>query len=339
MFTRARFKLTAWYLLIIMLVSISFSVAIYNVLANELNRVERAQRTRQDRRIALPSDIPFELRPAPRQFSIDPQIIEETKDRLIIILLMINGGIFGVSALAGFFLAGRTLKPIKEMVDEQDRFITDASHELRTPITSLKTEIEVNLRDKSLNKETKKILESNLEEVNNLQALSDNLIKLAGFKKSGRVIFEKLNLSEIVGDAVKKVSNLAKYKHITIKNNLRDYIVSGGRQSLTESFVIFLENAIKYSSENSSVIISSKTVDHTVVVSIKDEGIGISEEDMPHLFERFYRADKSRTKTDITGHGLGLAIAKQIVEKHRGSIKVKSRVGKGTTFEIHLPLG
>ncbi|MCX6782568.1 MAG: HAMP domain-containing sensor histidine kinase [Candidatus Levybacteria bacterium] len=333
MFTKTRFKLTAWYLLIIMLVSVSFSIAMYKVLTSELNRVERVQRLRQE------GQLPEFRQRFPRIFILDPQLIEETKDRLKTILLLVNLGILGTSSLAGYFLAGRTLKPIKDMVDEQNRFITDASHELRTPITSLKTEIEVNLRDKNLSKDAKKLLESNLEEVNSLQSLSDNLIRLTQYQKTnGNIHFEELSLSEIVDGACKKVTNLAKHKSITIKNQVKDYSLEGDRQSLTELFVIFLDNAIKYSHKNTTVTLTSKKTDHSLAIEIKDEGVGIEQQDLPYLFDRFYRVDKSRTKTDVQGYGLGLSIAKQIVDKHNGSISVESKLGKGATFTIQLPM-
>ncbi len=341
MFTKARFKLTAWYLLIIMFVSVSFSIAMYEVLTSELDRVERIQRFRQERQLSSPelNNIPSEFRQRiPRAF-IDPQLVEETKDRLKIILLLVNLGILGASSLAGYFLAGRTLKPIKEMVDEQNRFITDASHELRTPITSLKTEIEVNLRDKNLSKDAKKLLESNLEEVNSLQSLSDNLIRLTQYQKTNNNIhFEDLSLSEIIDDACKKVINLAKHKNMTIKNHVKDYSLEGDRQSLTELIVIFLDNAIKYSHKNTVITLTSEKTDHSLAIDIKDEGVGIAEQDLPHLFDRFYRADKSRTKTNVQGYGLGLSIAKQIVDKHNGLISVESELGKGATFTIQLPM-
>lgn len=324
MFKKARIKLTAWYLLIIMLISIIFSMVIYTVINQEYSRIERFQKLRQERIL--------------RRMDLDDLHIAEARIRLQAILILVNVGVLVVSGFAGYFLAGRTLKPIKEMIDEQNRFITDASHELRTPITSLKTEIEVNLRDKGLSKETKKILESNLEEVNNLQVLSDNLIRLAGYQKGNGSVFEKISLKEITGDAIKKVANLAKQKHITIKNNVTDLEVEGDKQSLSEAFIIFLENAVKYSHQHTSITLTSKVIDHSVVVDIKDEGVGIAEEDMLHLFERFYRADKSRTKIEVQGYGLGLAIAKQIIDKHDGQIKVKSKQGKGTTFSIQLPI-
>lgn len=324
MFYRARLKLTAWYLFIIMLISISFSVTVYNLLTNELNRVERVQRLRQERRnLRIPS--------------IDPEVIEETKDRLKLILFLIDLGILGVAGFAGYFLAGRTLRPIQEMIDEQNRFITDASHELRTPLTSLKSEIEVNLRDKKLTTDrAKKILESNLEEVNKLQYLSDNLIKLTLYQKNSN-IFEEVDLFEVAGEAEKRVASLAKKQSITVKNQIKDRILKGDKQALTEMFIIFLDNAIKYSAKGKSVTLTSKKIDGLVQIDIKDQGFGILEKDMPHLFDRFYQADQSRTKSDVFGYGLGLSIAKQIVEKHKGFIKVESKIGKGSSFSVQLP--
>lgn len=340
MFHSARIKLTAWYLLIIMIISVSFSVAMYRVLTAELDRIERVHRLRIEHRSpegGIPSpDVNAEWR---RPLFLDPSLIVETRKRLQAILLIINLAILGGSAGAGYFLAGRTLKPIAEMVEEQSRFVTDASHELRTPLTSLKSEIEVNLRDKKLTlAEAKKLLESNLEEVNNLQVLSDHLIKLARYQKgeSGLVI-AKLSLVPVVNEAIKRVDNLAKNKNITIENEIKEFTIEGNRQILTEMLVIFLDNAIKYSPEKTKVILSSEKTDGYVLIHIADQGIGIAEEEIPHLFDRFYRADKSRAKFDVSGYGLGLSIAKQIIERHNGSIKVQSKLGKGTTFTVRIP--
>ncbi len=332
MFEKARLKLTAWYLLIIMLISVSFSVAIYGVLAQELNRVERIQRLRQER--LLPIGQRTQFRPA-----IDPEVLKESENRLAATLILINLAILGVAGGAGYFLAGRTLRPIKNMVDEQSRFITDASHELRTPLTSLKTELEVNLRDENLDlKQVRQLLKSNLEEVNNLQYLSDNLIKLTQYQKGSEATIEEVNLKEIAESAEKKVANLAKGRNIFIENRIKDSVITGDKQSLLEVFVIFLDNAIKYSPEKKTVTLASRKTDHSIEISFKDAGVGIDEKDIPHLFDRFFRADKSRTKGEVGGYGLGLSIAKQIIEKHGGSIGVESQVGKGTTFTVRLPV-
>ena len=330
MYKITRIKLTAWYLLIIMLISISFSVGIYRVLTLELDRVERVQRLRIEHRLfgnnfARP---PF----------LDPQLVDETKTRIAVTLGIINIIILVFSTIAGYFLAGRTLKPIKDMMDEQNRFISDASHELRTPLTSLKSEIEVNLRYKNLTLgDAKQLLKSNLEEVNNLEALSDGLIKINQYQniENGFNISE-IYLLSIINDSIKKVSNLAKSKNIKIINKVSDCLIKGDEKALSEVFVIFLDNAIKYSPQQTKIILTSKKVDGNIIVNIQDFGYGIAESDIPHLFDRFYRVDKSRTKAKISGYGLGLSIAKKIIEKHCGVISVKSKIGKGSTFSVQL---
>jgi two-component system, OmpR family, sensor histidine kinase CiaH len=343
MFDAARLKLTTWYLLIITVISIFFSVAIYRTLTGELDRVERIQELRLQR--GLPERLrylPFldPNNPSQPMLILDPDLVAETKHRILFSLIIIDAAILAASTLVGYFLAGRTLDPIKEMVDEQNRFVTDASHELRTPLTSLKSEIEVNLRDKKLTlKDAKKILESNLEEVNNLQNLSDSLIKFTQYPiRTNDLSITKLSAGELLMDVTKKVAPIAKHKHITITNTAKDAIFDGNKTSLTEVFVILLENAVKYSKENSTITLGSEHTENRVRIYIQDEGIGIEDKDIPHVFDRFYRADKSRTKTDIPGYGLGLAIAKQMVEKHFGAIKVKSKVGVGSTFTVELPV-
>ncbi|MCL5003712.1 MAG: HAMP domain-containing histidine kinase [Patescibacteria group bacterium] len=343
MFHSARLKLTAWYLLIIMLVSLSFSLAIFRIATSELDRVERIARLRAESGfLPRPSISSSPLNPGEslRLVFLDPDLIAETKNRLGLILILINLGILGTSAVAGYFLAGLTLKPIAEMVEEQSRFVTDASHELRTPLTSLKSEIEVGLRDQNITlAEAKDILQSNLEEVNSLQTLSDALIKLTQYRAvSNNLDVTDVSLKNLAESAIKKVEGLAKSKNITLNNKVGDLNLEGHLPSLTELMVILLDNAIKYSPEGKTVFLSSEKNDGWVYLSISDEGPGIDEKDLPHVFDRFYRADKSRTKSDTPGYGLGLSIARQIVENHHGSIKALSLPGRGAAFTVQLPL-
>lgn len=343
MFRSARIKLTTWYLFIIMLISISFSIVIYRVLVTELDRVERIERSRIQRgfperlRIIIPPESFGEL---PQMFFLDPKVIQDAKNHLKVMLAVVDLIILGTSTLSGYFLAGRTLKPIKQMVEDQNHFVSDASHELHTPLTSLKAEIEVNLRDKKLTlPDAKKLLISNLEEVNNLQVLSDRLIKLARYQKNiNGLKIVSLNLMSVIDEAVKKVSFIAKNRKINIENEILDFKLEGDKQSLIEVFVIFLDNAIKYSPEFSVVNLSSKKIDGNVFINVIDHGIGIDEKDLPHLFDRFFRADKSRNKSNIEGYGLGLSIAKQIIDMHNGKITVMSNVNKGTVFTIQIPI-
>lgn len=334
MFKLARLKLTAWYLLIIMLVSMVFSFAIYNGINREFGRFESAQELRLEReRSTL---LPLQSRGS-RIF--DPLMISQAREHLTLTLILLNLGILVISGFAGYFLAGKTLKPIKEMVDEQNRFITDSSHELRTPLTSLKTTIEVALRDKNLNLySAKKLLKSNLEDVDSLQILSDDLIKLAQSQNpNGNFVFENVSVAEILSAAIDKIKPLAGKNKISIKTHIKNLEIEGDKKSLTETLVILLDNAVKYSNKNSSVEISSGKDDGHFMISVSDKGIGIESKDLPFIFDRFYRVEKSRSK-DVAGYGLGLSIAKKIISVHNGSISVKSKKGKGTTFTIKLPV-
>ena len=142
MFSAARIKLTGWYLLIIMSVSICFSIFIYQILIREVERFARIRAIRMQERTfgRFSETVPLS--------ALEAELIEDAKGHIILNLLVVNGVIFVISGGLGFILAGRTLDPIASMVDEQNRFISDASHELRTPLTSLKSAMEVNLRDK-----------------------------------------------------------------------------------------------------------------------------------------------------------------------------------------------
>jgi two-component system, OmpR family, sensor histidine kinase CiaH len=334
MFQKARIKLTTWYLLIIMSVSIIFSLAIYSGINGELGRFEKSRQLRlqREQELIMPAPLPPELR------NFDVQNVDAARMRLTLTLIFINAGIFVVAGFAGYFLAGRTLDPIKEMMDEQNRFITDASHELRTPLTSLKTSIEVNLRNKNLTiDQAKKLIESNLEDVEHLRVLTDGLIRLTYYQKpNGNTIFEKISLKEIVDSAVDKTKAMAKENKIKIDLKIGKINLTGDKKSLTELLVILLDNAIKYSKQNSLVKVFASKKDGRIIITVSDQGIGIDKQDLPHIFNRFYRAEKSRSKKDVSGYGLGLSIAKKIVEIHNGTIAVKSEKGKGTTFTVML---
>lgn len=334
MFTRARLKLTAWYLAIIMLISIAFSMAFYHLAVGEMHRIVREQELRRERL----DELFYPFRP-PQTPDIYPRGLEEAESRLKMILFLINSAILSLAGAGGYFLAGRTLRPIKKMLDEQHRFISDASHELRTPLTALRSELEASLLEKKLSvKEAKALVASNLEEVINLQTLSDNLLKLTRLENNSRTqLFTSVSLLQIIEDVLKKIAPLARKKKITISNEVDDVNILGSAPDLHQLFIIILDNAIKYSADGKTVAITSRTYDHQVEVSIKDEGVGINEADLPHVFDRFYRSDKSRTRNDISGYGLGLSIAKKIVEEHKGSISIRSFPDDGTTVFIKLP--
>lgn len=333
MFQSARLKLTAWYLLILMFISICFSAVIYNVWITEVERFAAIQRTRIERRLygtrinmnwAVPID----------------DLVAETKSRIFLFLASVNGAILIVAGGLGYVLAGRTMQPIQQMVDEQNRFISDASHELKTPLTSLKTAIEVSLRDTDLTlPQAKQLMKESIDEVDKLQMLSEGLLQLAQYQlPAAKTSFEKIQVSAVIAQATRTVQSLASKKEISIVVEQTPLTLDGNAFGLIDLFVIILDNAIKYSPEKTTIHLSVKKQTGMAVIQIQDQGIGIAKKDIPHIFDRFYRADDARVKAGQGGYGLGLSIAKKIVDTHQGTIAVKSAPHKGTLFIVQLPL-
>ncbi len=332
MFKAAYLKLTFFYVLIAMTISVSFSVAIYKISSIEIGKgLSPQNRILRD---LLTDD--FE--------HLRNQQITESNTRLKENLFYYNLAILILSSIGSYFLARRSLRPIEEAMEAQNRFTADASHELRTPLAAMKTEIEVALRDKKMGLlNSKKLLKSNLEEIGKLEKLSSALLKITRIQEEKKN-FDEVALDEIVIEAFEKVERLANKKEIEFNNKLIHAKVLGDHQSLVELFVILLDNAIKYSPEKSKVnILMSKAGPrpvalgankHHFIIRIKDNGVGIKASDIPYIFNRFYRADTSRSKEKIDGYGLGLAIAKQIVDLHGANISVLSKPGKGSEFIV-----
>lgn len=334
MFKSARIKITAWYLLAILVISFIFSIAIYRTLASDLN--------------ARYANIENYIRNNVRDMEKIPPVLKNilqndlrtAKQRVVIMLLFANGAIIIISAFVGYFLAGRTLRPIEEMVEEQNRFIADASHELRTPLAALKTSTEVALRSRKMSgADARKILEENLEDIDNLELLSGRLLHLMQYQKGERVLaFERINPGKTINISYKKILSLTNKKKIKVDLDIRDNYIEADRVSIEELILILLDNAVKYTPEGGSVSISSLVEGRNAVIKVSDSGPGISSRDIPHIFDRFYRVDQSRSKVKVSGFGLGLSIVKRIVELHHGSINVSSKAGSGSTFIVKLPM-
>lgn len=338
MFNEARLKLTLWYLLILMLISFGFSVVIYKVLDSELNRFSFAQRMRLENRFREFRNPNFEY--SPRLF-MTPDLVDETRKRIVLFLFLINGGILVAGGTLSYFLAGKTLKPIEEMVSQQKQFISDASHEFKTPLASLKTSLEVALRDKNLDlAESKRVLKDNLVEVERLQKLTENLLVLSRYEAEGKGKrnLSRVNFSLIFDEALRRVKPLLKAKGIRLKKDIKEVEFLADAESMVELLVVLLDNAIKYSYKKGIVEVVSYAKRNFLFFEVKDYGIGIKPEDQKHIFDRFYRADSSRQSNERQGFGIGLSLAKRIVEKHKGEIFVKSKFGKGSVFVVKIPL-
>lgn len=332
MFRAALVKLTLLYLLIIMVISLFFSTIIYNVSALEIaknagrqqNAVERLGRGN--------------MMNSPELLAERERLVDEANQNILNNLLYINLAILVLGGGLCYYLAGRTLRPIEEAHDAQSRFTSDASHELRSPLAAMKAEIEIALRNPKLSKtEAVALLTSNLEEVERLTALSDGLLALA--RNEAKPLAKKLlDANTLVANAIKVVAPLAKKNsHIVHFTPVEGLTVFGDEGTVTELMVIVLDNAIKYSETGKQTTITVSKRSKYTYFRVQDEGIGIDKDDLAHIFDRFYRADQSRTKNMQTGYGLGLALAREITVANGGSISVDSKKGAGSTFTIKLP--
>ncbi len=322
LFDTAYLKLTAWYVLIIMAISLLFSVWVYNQARNELevglNHIVHISSIEQ-----LPDD----------EFG---QLIEDrlndSRRRLIVRLINLNLIIFAAGTTVSYLLARRTLRPIEESVEAQHRFTADASHELRTPLAAMKAEIEVGLRGTLTKDEVIELLQSNLEEVDRLGGLAEGLLTLTQTDNAFQPV--PVSLEEVAGRVVKRLQPLADAKKITLKRQLEPVVVSGDAPAIDKIIGILLDNAIKYSRGGTEIIIRTYQKDGHGYAEVRDHGIGIKASELPHIFDRFYRADSSRSKAQVAGHGLGLSIAHNLAENLGGKISVTSTLGKGSSFTI-----
>jgi len=327
-----RKRLTLIYLTIIMTLSLGFSIVFYKNSMDAANRGLNRQMAQLRERIKVPSHIPIAAFDRIRDNELN-SIRRDLIGRLFILnsAMLIGGGILSL------YLSKKSLEPLEEALENQSRFSSDASHELRTPLTSIKTEIEVALRSKNLTtKEAKEVLNSTLEEINELDTLTTALLRLSTYDQN-LTAHDKVQLGVVINKAYERVAKLAKQHEITFKLPTTKLNTLGDKDQLAEVFVVLFDNAIKYGNDKSVVNVTVEKQDNKILVKVTDQGTGILPVDIQHVFDRFYRADNSRSKKNTSGHGLGLSLAKTIIEAHKGTIAVESEIDKGTTFIVSLP--
>lgn len=332
MFKSAIVKLTLSYLAIITLLCVMFSGTIYHFATNELQH----GLDRQTERIT--NDFPgFDFDQA-----LHPNIdYQASSHRILLNLIYFNIIVLVAAGFASYALARWTLKPIQASHEQQKRFTADVSHELRTPLTALKMTTEVALMDKTADKkELREALTSNLEDAEKLEMMVNSLLRLTRLEASElQGQFTSVDLSKAAASAVTECTERAAARKISIVTEGGDKAqsVNGDAASLSQLITILLDNAIKYSPDGSSVTLRLSSDQHRVNLQVIDNGIGIPPTDLPHIFDRFYRADLARTGEDGGGFGLGLSIAKMITELHHGQLHVTSQVGQGTNIALDLP--
>lgn len=334
-FKNARLRLTGLYLLIIMVVSLLFSAVIYQLTYQELDRhldgqraaIERTMMRRQGPFITVPSYDEIE--------STEKLLRQEARRRILARLAILNIVVLSSGGLLAYIFADKTLRPIEMAHVAQKRFASDAAHELRTPLAALKLENEVTLRAKNATaNDLIDQIKSNIEEVDRLEALATSLMDLTKLEEM-KLSFNSCNLVEIVDAAVANIEKAARNKNITLEKDfaMKKAIVSVHSESIGRIINILLDNAVKYSDTHKQITVRLSKKQDIYSVAVIDHGIGIKAEDLPHIFERFYRSETSRTNK---GHGLGLALAQELAQANHAKLHVKSTTGEGSTFTLSI---
>ncbi len=327
-FTWVRFQLTILFTFVIASILIVYLL----LLSSEFNRniIDFASKEipKQDRRV--------------RFIGRSTQVVRQT----LFGVELEDVTILVVSAFASYFMATLVLKPIKKSSQLQRQFIANASHELKTPLAIIKTEMEVFLRSKNYFQNSRKILLrrkqsvlSNLEELDRINQTVDDLIMLTRIDTHYHEKFRhsKINLNALMSHVTRRLAQLANSKKVKISIHGKESIfITADAEKLHEAFSNILKNSIIYSNIKGSVHVTVSKAGNKARVTFVDNGIGISKEDLPYIFERFFRSPKS--SSEVSGSGLGLFIVKWIISNHAGDIKVTSTPNKGTTVNVFLPL-
>ena len=229
-----------------------------------------------------------------------------------------------------------TLERLEQIFTSQQRFLADVSHELRTPLTVIKGNVDLMRRIKQLDEESLDTIE---DEADRLTRLVGNLL-LEAQAESGKLplYFSPVELDTLLLDVFKEMRVLARDRVNIRLTEIDQIVVSGDRDRLKQVLINLISNAIKYTPKGGEVFLSLGKMGDNARLIVRDTGQGISGEDLPHIFERFFRAEKSRTRSKTSGFGLGLSIAYWIINRHGGRIEVNSAENKGTTFCIYLPM-
>jgi heavy metal sensor kinase len=231
------------------------------------------------------------------------------------------------------------IERLEKAFQRQKQFTGDASHELRTPLAVIEAESSLALQKERPSSDYRQSLEVISQEATRMSSLIDQLLTLARADAGKEQWhFTQVNLGRLISNLGTDVEVLCQEKGLSFRlDRMQDLVVTGDEARLRELFVNLLDNAIRYTPAAGTVSVSLHREGQMAVTAIKDTGVGIPAEDMPFIFERFYRVDKSRSRPE-GGTGLGLAICKHIVKAHGGKIEVESQVGVGSTFSVWLPL-
>ncbi len=270
--------------------------------------------------------------------SVSSSIISTTNNISTQNLIGLIGSIVLVTVLFGYIIARVTLSPARNALAAQKQFVGNIAHEVRTPLSVIKTNTEVALLEDNVSTDMRETLMSNIEELDRISEIINNLLSLSALVRPERMEFAAVDLSAVATDVVQKFSQLARRneQQITLRKS-PDCRVWGNSTALTQIVGNLVKNAVVYTPRGGHVRVTIEPApNNQVELIVQDSGIGIARKDLFRIFEPFYRADPSRTK-GAGGSGLGLAIVSELIKTHQGRITIRSAVGRGTTVSVLFP--
>jgi len=328
LFQLSLWRLTVFYTVILGLILFISSSFIYGAFSKRLENRFRITR------MPLTQEI---IRISPPQPTAD-----DVRTDLVNSLFIVNGLLLVIAALLSYFLAQATIEPLQAMDEKQKRFFGDASHELRTPLSILKIDLENELENNTNDTTEKTRLMSYLEEVNRMSRLVNNLLTLSRFDEhdmSEDRQFSQVNLTQLIDATVHHLLTLANHYGVTltITPTHETIVLTSNEDILSQILTNVIKNGILYNKPNGTVTIAAHTTNKQAVVTITDTGMGMTKDEIKKIFDRFYRADKSRS-SKTKGSGLGLSIVHSSIQYLDGAIEVDSIPEQGTTITLTLPI-
>lgn len=266
------------------------------------------------------------------------QILQSMEAVRIPSLVAILSTIVLTTALFGYALARFALIPTRNALRSQKQFVGNIAHELRTPLSVIKTNTEVALLDEP-GEEAGRVFKSTLEELDRISNIINNLLSLSAFTRPERIEFSNVDMCAVVDESLATLSALAeRKKHRITVRKAEPGTVRGNAGALEQITTNLIKNALNYTPSGGDVTVTVAPEGTMVRFSVEDSGVGINEKDLNRIFEPFYRAEASRSRATGSA-GLGLAIVQELVQLHRGDIRFESEVGRGTTATVLLPAG
>jgi signal transduction histidine kinase len=266
--------------------------------------------------------------------------VQETIGRLVLVLLPLALGGLGAALLGGLFMAGRAMRPARESFERQRAFVADASHELKTPLTLIRADAEVVLYRRNLSEEDRKLIEHMRGETDRMGSILSDLLLVARLDAGKLELSKKpFDLVSTLSEEAERFGGWAAGEDVGLDVRTPDELpVRADPKRTGQILAVLLDNAVRYTPPGGRITVEGRFRDGWVEVSVTDNGPGIAPDQLPRIFDRFYRAEAARTRSEAgKGTGLGLAIARDLARAQGGDLVAQNTKTGGATFRLSLP--